>query len=49
MIRRRAAVAGIATKIGNPHFQAAYFRNGEALEKAAAIREPYFNVHDAVL
>jgi integrase/recombinase XerC len=39
MIRRRAAAAGIATKIGNHTFRAtgitAYLKNGGALERAA--------------
>ena len=40
MIRRRAAAAGIATKLGNSHsFRAtgitAYLKNGGTLEKAA--------------
>lgn len=41
MVRRRAAAAGIATKIGNHTFRAtgitAYLRNGGTLERAAAI------------
>jgi integrase len=41
MIRRRAAAAGIETKIGNHTFRAtgitAYLRNGGTLEKAAAM------------
>jgi integrase len=41
MIRRRAAAAGIATKIGNHTFRAtgitAYLKNGATLEKAAAL------------
>src|SRR5271154_2812317 len=41
MIRRRAATAGIATKIGNHTFRAtgvtAYLENGGTLEKAAAM------------
>src|SRR3954447_14754004 len=41
MIRRRAAAAGIMTKIGNHSFRAtgitAYLRNGGTLEKAAAM------------
>ena len=41
MIRRRAAAAGIATKIGNHSFRAtgitAYLKNGGTLEKAAAM------------
>jgi len=41
MIRRRAASAGIATKIGNLTFRAtgitAYLKNGGTLEKAAAM------------
>src|ERR1700746_105505 len=41
MIRRRAAAAGIATKLGNHSFRAtgitAYLKNGVTLEKAAAM------------
>jgi integrase len=41
MIRRRAASAGIATKIGNHTFRAtgitAYLKNGGTLENAAAM------------
>ena len=41
MIRRRAAGAGIATKLGNHSFRAtritAYLKNGGTLEKAAAM------------
>ena len=41
MIRRRAAAAGIATKLGNHSFRAtgitAYLKNGGSLEKAAAM------------
>jgi site-specific recombinase XerD len=41
MIRRRAAVAGIATKVGNHSFRAtgitAYLKNGGTLENAAAM------------
>jgi integrase/recombinase XerC len=41
MIRRRAASAGIETKIGNHTFRAtgitAYLKNGGTLEKAAAM------------
>jgi site-specific recombinase XerD len=41
MVRRRAAAAGIATKLGNHSFRAtgitAYLRNGGTLEKAAAM------------
>jgi integrase len=41
MIGRRAAAAGIATKLGNHSFRAtgitAYLKNGGTLEKAAAI------------
>lgn len=41
MIRRRAAAAGIGTKIGNHTFRAtgitAYLKNGGTLEKAAAM------------
>ena len=42
MIGRRAAAAGIATKLGNHSFRAtgimAYLKNGGTLEKAAAMR-----------
>jgi hypothetical protein len=41
MIRRRAAAAGIKTKLGNHSFRAtgiaAYIKNGGTLEKAAAM------------
>ena len=41
MIRRRAAAAGIATKLGNHSFRSteipAYLKNGDTLEKAAAM------------
>jgi hypothetical protein len=41
MIRRRAAAAGIATKLGNHSFRAtgvtAYLKDGGMLEKAAAM------------
>ena len=41
MIGRRAAAAGIATKLGNHSFRAtgitAYLKNGGTLEKAAAM------------
>jgi len=41
MIRRRAAAAGVATKLGNHSFRAtgitAYLKNGGTLEKAAAM------------
>ena len=41
MIRRRAAAAGITTKIGNHTFRAtgitAYLKNGGALENVAAM------------
>jgi len=41
MIGRRAAAAGIATKVGNHSFRAtgitAYLKNGGTLEKAAAM------------
>jgi len=41
MIRRRAAAAGIATKLGNHSSRAtgitAYLKNGGTLEKAAAM------------
>jgi integrase len=41
MVGRRAAAAGIATKLGNHSFRAtgitAYLRNGGTLEKAAAM------------
>jgi site-specific recombinase XerC len=60
MIRRRAAAAGIATKIGNHSFRAtgitAYLQNGGTLEKAAAMAnhastrttQLYDRRHDAV-
>ena len=42
MIRRRAAAAGIATKLGNHNFRAtgitAYLMNGDTLEKSAAMQ-----------
>jgi site-specific recombinase XerD len=41
MIQRRAAVAGLTTKIGNHTFRAtgitAYLKNGDTLENAAAM------------
>jgi site-specific recombinase XerD len=41
MVRRRAAAAGIMTKVGNHSLRAtgitAYLRNGGTLEKAAAM------------
>jgi integrase len=41
MVRRRAAAAGIKTKLGNHSFRAtgitAYLKNGGMLEKAAAM------------
>jgi hypothetical protein len=44
MIRRRAAAAGIVTKLGNHSFRAtgitAYLKNGGTLEKAAAMANP---------
>jgi hypothetical protein len=44
MIRRRAAAACIATKLGNHSFRAtgitAYLKNGGTLEKAAAMAYP---------
>jgi hypothetical protein len=47
MIGRRAAAAGIATKLGNHSFRAtgstAYLKNGGTLEKTAAMANP-FNV-----
>jgi integrase/recombinase XerC len=60
MVRRRAAAAGIATRIGNHTFRAtgitAYLRNGGTLEKAAAMAnhastrttQLYDRRHDAV-
>jgi integrase len=60
MVRRRAAAAGIATRIGNHSFRAtgitAYLRNGGTLEKAAAMAnhastrttQLYDRRHDAV-
>ena len=53
MIRRRAAAAGIATKIGNHSFRAtgitAYLKNGGTLEKAAADGEPRQHAHHPAL
>jgi hypothetical protein len=53
MIGRRAAAAGIATKLGNHSFRAtgitAYLKNGGTLEKAAAMAKPCLNAHDAAL
>ena len=41
MIRRRAAAAGIETKLGNHSFRAtgitAYLKNGDTLEKVATM------------
>ena len=52
MIRRRAAAAGIATKLGNHSFRAtgitAYLKNGGTLEKAAAMAN-HIDAHDAAL
>ena len=60
MIGRRAAAAGIATKLGNHSFRAtgitAYLKNGGTLEKAAAMAnyastrttEPYDRRRDEV-
>jgi integrase len=54
MIGRRAAAAGIATKLGNHSFRAtgitAYLKNGGTLEKAAAMAgQPCLDAHDAAL
>ena len=53
MIRRRAAAAGIETKIGNHTFRAtgitAYLKNGGTLEKAAAMANHASHPHDAAL
>jgi integrase len=50
MIGRRAAAAGIATKLSNHSFRAtgitAYLKNGGTLEKAAAMAN---HAHDATL
>ena len=60
MVRRRAAAAGIMTKVGNHSLRAtgitAYLRNGGTLEKAAAMAnhastrttQLYDRRHDAV-
>ena len=53
MIRRRAATAGIETKIGNHTFRAtgitAYLKSGGTLEKAAAMANHASNSHHAAL
>ena len=53
MICRRAAAAGISTKLRNHSFRAsgitAYLKNGGTLEKAAGDGEPCLNAHDAAL
>jgi site-specific recombinase XerC len=53
MIRRRAAAAGIATKLGNHSFRAtgitAYLKNGGTLEKAAAMANQCLDLHDATI
>jgi integrase len=53
MIRRRAAAAGIATKLGNHSFRAtgitAYLKNGGSLEKSRCDGEPCLDAHDAAL
>ena len=53
MIGRRAAAAGIATKLGNHSFRAtgitAYLKNGGTLEKAAQMAKPRQHAHDAAL
>ena len=53
MIRRRAAAAGIATRLGNHSFRAtgitAYLKNGGTLEKNRGDGEPRFDAHDAAL
>lgn len=53
MIGRRAAAAGIATKLGNHSFRAtgitAYLKNGGTLEKAAQMANQCFDTHNAAL
>ena len=53
MIGRRAAAAGIATKLGNHSFRAtgitAYLKNGGTLGKGGADGEPRQHAHDAAL
>jgi integrase len=53
MIGRRAATAGIVTKLGNHSFRAtgitAYLKNGGTLEKAAAMANHVSTRHDATL
>lgn len=53
MIGRRAAAAGIATKIGNHTSPAtgitAYLKNGGTLEISAAMGKPCLEAHDAAL
>jgi hypothetical protein len=53
MIRRRAAAAGIATKLGNHSFRAtgitAYLKNGGTLDKAAGDSKPCLDAHDTTL
>ena len=52
MIARRAAAAGIMTKVGNHSFRAtgitAYLKNGGTLEKAAQMAN-HADAHDAAL
>jgi hypothetical protein len=51
--RRRAAGAGIGTKLGNHSFPAtgitAYLKNGGTLEKGCGDGEPCVNAHNAAL
>jgi integrase len=53
MIGRRAAAAGIATKLGNHSFRAtgitAYLKNGGTLEKGRGDGEPCLDAHHAAL
>jgi hypothetical protein len=53
MIRRRAAAAGIETKLGNHSFRAtgitAYLKNGGHARKGCRDGEPCLNTHDAAL
>ena len=52
MIRRRAAAAGIATRLGNHSFRAtgitAYLKNGGTLEKAAAMASKSATKHKSM-
>ena len=52
MIRRRAAAAGIETKLGHSVLATgitAYLKNGGTLEKAAAMANHCFNAHNTAL